>query len=414
MSRYSVTVKIVQTWYEEIEVEASSEDGAEIIAELEMVQPTGEPVIDKYVYCNWMIKDTEPTPDEYDALNRSDEDDSSPDSSAIDIDSVLDRPKKSRRRSRRSRSKTKSEIDAETQLTTGDAELSPVEVISSEESTPAIEEIEVSESEPAVEAPPKRSRNRSRRSRSKARLAAETEQITVEGEVAPETAVEAIADIEIIETTDVEPAMEAPKKSRNRSRRSRSKTRQTAEVEPTQDETPVTPEIITIVETPPMMDVVETSDVELLSDAPKKSRNRSRRSRSKPQPVLENNQQQEVIDTVPEFIAPEPPVEPAPVPETELVVEAPKKLRSRPRKPQPKSQPVSEVEQPQETTIVNPEISVPVAPVVTAASIPDEPPAEKPVAPIKKPTTRKRKAPKSSDDEQGPQIGDDSFLGSDE
>lgn len=423
MSRYSVTVKIVQTWYEEIEVEACSEDGAEIVAELENVQPTGEPVVDRYVYCNWMVKDTEPTPDEYDAMTKSDEEAESTGSSEIDIDSVLDRPKRSRRRSRRSRSKAKSEIDTETQrLADGDSESTPVEVIIGDESIPSIEEVEVSETEPVVEAPPKRSRNRSRRSRSKARQMTEAEQ--AQGTVASENAVsvddiivieELTPGIEAVETSIVEPAEEAPKKSRNRSRRSRSKARQTSEAEHAQVLTETAPEIIVIEETALDIEAVEASEVAPTLDAPQKPRSSSRRSRSKPRPTAEINQQQEVTATEsavieePMFV-----VNAMPALDAEPAVEVPKKPRSRSRGPQPKSQAVSEAEQPQETIIVSPEITAPVAPVVTATSIPDESSAEKPAAPIKKTTTRKRRAPKSSDAEQGPQIGDDSFLGSDE
>lgn len=424
MSRYSVTVKIVHTWYEEIEVEASSEDGAEIIAELESVQATGEPVVDKYVYCNWMIKDTEPTPDEYDAIIALDEEPTSDSTNAIDIDAVLDRPKKSRRRSRKSRSKAKAVIDADQpqEIIVGELEIAKGETEAFEETPPVIEAVEAADIEPAAETT-RKSRNRGRRSRSKARHAVEVEQTAAVIDSEPKEFFEDAdnADAEIPEVDPYlaigeEPAFElseAPKKSRNRSRRSRSKARQASEIEQIQTEGESLPEIIIIEEPTNIIEAIETSEVKPSIEAPKKSRSRSRRSKSKPRPDAEVNQQQEVIEAAPEII-PETLVETIPVSETEPVIETPKKPRSRSRKPKPQSQPVSDVEQPQETMITSPEDSTPIAQAVVTPSIPDEPSAEKAAVPLKKPTTRKRKASKSSDAEQGPQIGDDSFLGSDE
>lgn len=435
MSRYSVTVKIVHTWYEEIEVEASSEDGAEIIAELENVHATGEPVVDRYVYCNWMVKDTEPTPDEYDAMMPRDEESITASSSEVDLDSILDKPKRSRRRSRKSKSKAKLPDGTDQQIETSAVEsgVEPIDGIPTGEALPEIEEAAASDTEAAVEAP-KRSRNRSRRSRSKARQMAEAEHaqetVASENAVSVDDAVieESAPIIEAVEASEVEPAVEAPKRSRNRSRRSRSKARQMAEGEQVSPETIVSePEIVAAVieESIPAIEPIEPSDVEPAAETPKKSRSRSWRSRSKARQTADAEQPGEVVETVPENVVPEvvevkeaAPVKEMPVemPPSEPIVEKPKKPQTRSRKAKPKSAPAtdSEVQQPEETVNTTVETSADVVVPVETSVSPIETSSEKEAAPPKKRNYRKRKPSKSMDDEQSPSIGDDSIPGSDE
>ncbi len=59
MHKYLVTVKIVKTWYETIEVYAGSEDEAELIAEAKELESNDEPIIDRYAHCDMQIDESE-------------------------------------------------------------------------------------------------------------------------------------------------------------------------------------------------------------------------------------------------------------------------------------------------------------------------------------------------------------------
>lgn len=59
MHKYLVTVKIVKTWYETIEVYAGSEDEAELIAEAKELESDDEPIIDRYAHCDMQIDESE-------------------------------------------------------------------------------------------------------------------------------------------------------------------------------------------------------------------------------------------------------------------------------------------------------------------------------------------------------------------
>lgn len=291
MSRYSVTIKIVHTWYEDIVVEAASEDGAEIaaMAQIESVRETGEPTIDRYAYCNWMIEDTEPTPDEVEAQERAE---------AGETVSETGEParKRSRRRSRRRGRGTGAATEEQAQ--------EGVSETPSEETGAVEEKPETVESVPGEEVAAKPSRSRRRRRRSRGSGAAHAEQATAAAEGAlPEETVEisAISAEEITEapsdhvaeTATVAEEAEvagtrAPARSRNRRRRRPRPA--TAEIEAVKEESapseaapaaeisaPEIPTVATVSEPVTEVQAVEQIPVEAAEEKQAKPKPRRRR-----------------------------------------------------------------------------------------------------------------------------------------
>lgn len=100
MHKYLVTVKIVKTWYETMEVAAGSEDEAELIAESREIEGTGEPIIDRYAHCDFQIDNDEDTVlEEEEPVQEKD---------AVSSEDIAKQPsKRSRSRSRRNRNRRK-------------------------------------------------------------------------------------------------------------------------------------------------------------------------------------------------------------------------------------------------------------------------------------------------------------------
>jgi hypothetical protein len=171
MSRYLVTVKIVHTWYEEIIVEAESEDGAELMAETESVQPIGDPVVDRYAYCNWVIDDVEQNMDADDMDSRSDF------STAADAEAAQAETKKPRTRRRRSRSRPKT--DAEQQETAATTEINDSQQPIVEEPPAEMPQVEAA----SVETPPTRTKRNYRRRRARKGTAADQPSEPLTGEL---------------------------------------------------------------------------------------------------------------------------------------------------------------------------------------------------------------------------------------
>ena len=381
MSRYSVTIKIIHTWYEDIVVEAASEDGAEIaaLAQIESVNATGEPTVDRYAYCNWMIEDTEPTPDEVDAMERAN-------APVEEAGSEIAQParKRSRRRSRRRKSAA---VGTEEQ----GQEAVAAEVETEQEAVPAEtqEEGEAVVSEEVV-VKPSRSRNRRRRRSRSAAAQAETP-IVGESPVDVETIeLSAVSAEEIVETpaeTGVQAAeaavVPAPTRSRSRRRRRSKPASPVTPESPTEEipsvvETQIVPESPVIAEIP--AEIAPTPSVEKAEEPPIPAKPRTR-GRRKPKA-----EEQATVESVE---AEKPAETPARVVEEQA---APAAMESVPEvapvKPRRRRKPKTEASENAETS---------------ESEKPAEPAAEAEIA--QKPKPRRRRKPKTeAADELSPTV----------
>lgn len=184
MHRYSVTVKIVKTWYETVEITAGSEDEAELYAEAADIEGTDEPITDIYAHCDGQL-DEEP-------LDLLEEEAILSETCVILSEGVEDAqlPKTSRSsRSRRGRSRKKAEasvtpMEGADELTSDPFAQSGAEV--DETIFDVIEDEMIEEALGALSAevesvqPPRRSRS-SRSRRNRARKKAEMSAAPIEG-----------------------------------------------------------------------------------------------------------------------------------------------------------------------------------------------------------------------------------------